>query len=149
MLSRRQTLKGTAAAAGLLICEAVAKPVTDVLIPRQSCGCPRIHELAYRHTCTVHDEKGRRWDSYTIEEILGPGEKIDVQTAETDWSCYCGRHDHPERDSVMPIGTRCVWRNVSYESDEWECDCVAAFIADWLNSVTTDWVAMAKEDGIA
>ena len=144
MLNRRETLTGAAAATGLLVCEAVAKPVTDVLIPRQACGCPRIHELAYGHTCTVHDERGKRWDAYTIEEALD-GSKIDVQTEKTEWSCYCGQHD----DNLMPVGMKCIWRQTSYECDEWECECADSFRASWLAAVTTDWIAMAKEDGLA
>lgn len=148
-ISRRDTKKGAAASATLIACEAIAKPVTDILVPRMTCGCPRVHELKYGHTCIVHDPSGKRWDAYTIEEIVAgmPGLTIEVQTAETEWSCYCGRHEHC--DAQMAVGTRCIWQQTSYEYDEAECECAEAFRASWLADITTDWTAMAKQDGLA
>jgi len=149
-LNRRDAIKGAAATVALIACEAVVPAAAAVIVPTQVCGCPRVHEISYGHTCTVHDEKGRRWDAYTVEEIAAQSHaKIEVQTATTEWTCYCGRHDREHADSTMPVGTRCIWRQVSYFDNEWECDCVDAFRDDWLNCVTTDWIAMAKEDGLA
>lgn len=142
MTTRRGFLHGAAATASLLVCEAVAKPVTDALVDRQACGCPRVHELHWGHTCTVHDETGKRWDAYSIEEVMAhfPHQKIDVAD-HGEWTCYCGRHP----DDYMPEGTRCVWTGGGGETPEWECECVEAFRDSWLNVVTIDWIAAGKE----
>lgn len=144
-VGRRRVLTGALATAALFTCEAVA-PAAVKLVPTQACGCPRIHELSYGHTCTVHDESGKRWDAYTFDDIMAEyrGLKIDVQTADTDWSCYCHRHKR-NADHVMAVGTRCIWQRTSYECDEWECECEHEFREQWLHSITTDWIAMMKE----
>jgi hypothetical protein len=144
MLSRRTTIKGAAATAALLVCEAVAKPVVDALVPLQACGCPRIHETSYGHTCTVHDETGKRWDAYTIDDVAKEC-RVRFEPSDPEWSCYCGRHTNDE----MPAGTLCVWERTSYECDEWECKCAESYRDGWLWAVTTDWIAMAKEGGLA
>lgn len=136
-MNRREVIKGAGATAALLLCE----PVAVLAVPLQSCGCPRVHEIAYGHTCVSHDKIGRRWDTYSIEEIADQFE-IEVQTEDTEWSCYCGRH----HDDLMPIGTRCIWQKVSYEYDEWECGCTEEFRAKWLRCQTTDWIVMMKKD---
>lgn len=148
-IDRRSALKGAAAGAAVIICEVISKPLAAAIIPRQACGCPRIHELAYGHTCIVHDEAGRRWDSYTFEEIAKSNhEKIDVQTAKTEWSCYCAECDKLP-DNIMLVGTKCVWEKTSYEYDEWECYCAEEYRQRWLSNVTIDWIAAAKENGLA
>ena len=114
--------------------------------PKQACGCPRVHVGEQGHTCTVHDEKGRRWDAYTAVEVAALNRvKVEAQTAETDWSCYCGRHGREGDDQVMPIGTPCWWRRTSYEEDEWECGCLESLRDEWLACAQTDWTAMSLE----
>ncbi len=145
-LNRRDALKGAAATAAMIACETIAPASAAVIVPRQSCGCPRIHEIAYGHTCTLHDKSGKRYDSYTFEDVAAEYHATkEIQTADTGWCCYCGRHD----DDYMPVGTNCLWNKTSYEYDEWECKCAEAVLDDWLHAVTTDWIAMAKEGGFA
>ncbi|WP_448031528.1 hypothetical protein [Bradyrhizobium liaoningense] len=142
-LNRRDALKGAVATAAVIACEAIAPAA---VVPKQACGCPRVHELAYGHTCTVHDETGKRWDAWTLEEIAAQShDKLELQTEKTEWNCYCGRHGE---DDLPPVGTACIWRKTSYEYDEWECDCGVAYREAWLAVVTTDWIAMMKEDGL-
>jgi hypothetical protein len=107
----------------------------------QACGCARKHDPKYGHTCTVHDKGARRWDSYTVDDVLKPHE-IDVQAADTEWTCECGRHDE---DGIMAQGTRCVWRCVSTMYDEWECQCVESFMDDWRGVQQTDWIELALQ----
>jgi hypothetical protein len=148
-MDRRTVLKGASASAALIVCETVAPAAAKVIVPTMSCGCPRIHEIHYGHTCTVHDEAGKRWDSYTIDEIAAAGRSdVEFQTAGTDWSCYCDRCDK-FTDNMPPPGTKMIWRKTSYEYDEWECLCEHAEREQWLHDVTTDWIAMAKESGCA
>jgi len=42
--------------------------------------------------CTVHDDDGRRWDSYTAEEVARL-DRQKVEPAQAEWNCYCGRHE--------------------------------------------------------
>lgn len=141
-IGRREVLQGAAAIS--VVAAACLPAAADV--PRQSCGCAYVHEISYGHSCVVHDETGRRWDSYTEDDVATSyGQTFDVQTAATEWSCYCGRHE----DDLMPIGTRCVWQQTSYFENEWECECASEFREQWLNCQTTDWYAMAKADGLA
>jgi hypothetical protein len=147
--SRRQLLKGAGATASLIICEAVSPAAAAVLVPLQACGCPRVHEISYGHTCTVHDKDGKRWDAYTFEEIVALSRaEISVQTETTEWSCYCGRHDE-NFDPIVPVGTRGVWENTSYEYDEWEFTCADEYLASWIRGTAIDWIAEAKKDGFA
>ncbi len=93
----------------------------------------------------VHDANGRRWDSYTGEEVAAlERQSIGVQTEATRWSCYCPAHE-AEPDCLMPVGTKCVWVKTSYEYDEWDCHCLESWRQQWIDVVTTDWSALAKE----
>lgn len=136
---------GGVAVAASIVCE----PVAAVTMPKLGCGCPRIYNPSFGHTCVIHDSKGKRWDAYSFEEIAAIDRvKVDVQTSETEWSCYCSDCDKdPERDNIMPVGTKCVWEKTSYEYDEWECRCATSYRRDWIDNQTTDWIAMAAEDG--
>lgn len=86
--------------------------------------------------CTVHDEEGRRWDSYTAEEVARL-DRQKVEPADPEWSCYCGRHE--ATDNELPAGTPCIWRRTSYEYDEAECECIESYRDRWLSVVTIDW----------
>ena len=132
-----------------LIAVAVARPATAThaslpSVPTYPCGCTRLHPDCLSDTCLVHDEAGRPWESYSAEEIARRDRlTIDVQTEETEWSCFCGDHDdHPE--TLMPVGMLCVW-SIDYHG-EGDCRCLASVRREWLACVTTDWLAMAKED---
>ncbi len=146
-LGRRATLARAGATAALLVCEAVVPAVARAVVPLQACGCTRVHELKYGHTCTVHDETGRRWDSYSAEEVAAMDRET-VEPAKAEWACECGRHDN-DPDQFMAIGTPCIWRKTSYEYDEWEVACIESHRDGWLLCVTTDWVEFAKESGCA
>lgn len=140
-LDRRQVLQTSAALAAVAVMPgASAAPTSTRLHP---CGCANTcPDDEFGGDCLVHDENGRRFDSYTAEEVAAEyGLKVEHQTEETEWSCYCGRHD----DDLMPVGTPCVWEKTSYEYDEWECTCLAALRAEWLSAVTTDWSDMARQ----
>lgn len=143
MPNRREVIKGGIAigAATVLKCESVAA----ALSPTQACGCPRKWPVSYGHTCTVHDANGKRWDAYTFEDVAAEHRcEISIVPKDDEWSCYCGRHP----DDVMPVGSKCVWNKVSYEYDEWECECADAFRDGWLHAVTTDWHQMAADQGM-
>lgn len=113
----------------------------------QACGCQRVHHQSYGHTCIVHDENGKRWDSYSADEVATRDRlKVEVQTSDTGWTCCCGRHGP---DDMMWVGTACWWSQVAIESDEYECRCLESHRDDWLLCVTTDWIAMATADGLA
>lgn len=144
MTTRRDVLKGASAAAASLVLPA---PLSIALAGGLSCGCTRVHEPVYGHTCTIHDEAGRRWDSYSAEEVARQYYRKFEHAPDADdaWTCYCGRHDENE----LPEGTPCVWEKTSYEYDEWECKCLHSIRDDWLSSVTIDWIAAAKEGGLA
>lgn len=144
-ISRRRVLQGAGAiiTTNALKCEAIA----DVAVPRQSCGCPRKWPIEYGHTCCIHDASGKCWDSYTFEEIAAEQrDEISIVPADDEWTCYCGNYAH--NDDVMPAGTKCVWRKVSNEYDEWECNCARCYRDEWLSVVTTDWIQMAADDGL-
>lgn len=142
-INRRNTLKGAAAVATTAICEPVYAAVKSPSLP---CGCSKLHLEYEGEDCTVHDEAGKRWDAYTGDEIAKAMNYggYEIQTADTEWSCYCGRHDD-QGDNLMPIGTRCLWFKTSYEYDEWECQCEASIKDDWLRDTTIDWYAASKE----
>lgn len=141
--TRRETIIGGAAVAVSIICQ----PVAAAVIPKLGCGCPRLYNPSFGHTCCVHDDKGRRWDDYTTDEMATmSNDVLEVQTADTQWSCYCSKCDAYD-DNMPPPGTRFVWRKTSYEYDEWESDCEHAYRQEWLGVQTTDWIAMAAEDG--
>lgn len=146
-ITRRGALARAGATVGLLVCEAITPAIARAVVPMQACGCPRTRPAFVGHPCIVHDERGRRWDDYTAEEVAAAGGEV-VQPAEAEWSCYCGRHDG-DLDQFMVVGTPCIWRKTSYEYDEWECQCIDGNRDQWLINVTTDWYAMAKEGGFA
>lgn len=100
-----------------------------------ACRC-RFHD-----GCTVHDDEGRRWDSYTPEEVAAL-EGVAVMKSEPEWSCYCGRHK--ATNDEMPEGTPCVWKHISHEYDEWECECLEAYRDSWLYHQTVDWAALGR-----
>lgn len=138
MLSRRAAIKGATATAGLLLCE----PVAAIIFPAMPCGCRRVHEVAFGDECIVHDETGRKWSSYTPDDYAKRERiPIEAQTADSEWSCYCGKHP----DNLMPVGTKCVWHKTSYYDDEWECRCLQSERDEWLYAVTTDWRSLSKE----
>lgn len=91
--------------------------------------------------CTVHDEDGKRWDAYTIDDIALL-DRLTYEPAQEGWSCYCGRHE--ATDNELPIGTPCVWRQVSYESNEWECECAESYRDGWLSAQSVDWERMGR-----
>ena len=101
------------------------------------CRC-RFHD-----GCTVHDDDGRRWDSYTAAEVAALDD-LKVEPAEPDWSCYCGRHE--ATDAELPAGTPCVWRRTSYEYDEWECECIESYRDSWLSHQSIDWERLGRAD---
>lgn len=91
--------------------------------------------------CTVHDDEGRRWDSYTAEEVARL-DRQKVEPAQAEWNCYCGRHE--DTDSELPEGTPCIWRRTSWEYDEWECECIESYRDRWLTAVTVDWGRLGR-----
>jgi hypothetical protein len=142
--TRRHVLKGAVATAASV---ALPAPIVIALADDQACGCPRVHEPIYGHTCTTHDERGRRWDNYTAEDVAAEYHAtVEFAPGGDDaWHCYCHRY----HDGEMAEGTPCVWEKASYEYDEWDCKCLESVRDDWLHAVTTDWIAMAKESGMA
>jgi hypothetical protein len=144
--NRRTVLKGAGAVvASKFVCTPVAIALDAV--PRMSCGCVNPHpEYDEFPSCCVHDKDGKRWDSYTFEDVAkASNAEIEVQTSDTEWSCYCSRCDQ-YRDNQFPVGTRCVWEQTSYEYNEHECRCEHSYREDFINCATTDWIAMVKED---
>lgn len=94
--------------------------------------------------CDVHDDAGRRWDSYTTDDMAkAMGLEFQPAPADGEWSCYCGRHD--ATDAEVPIGTPCYWERTSYEYDEWECKCAAAVFDDWVDAQSPFWEQAARQ----
>lgn len=93
--------------------------------------------------CTIHDDAGRRWDSYTAAEVASLDDQK-VEPAEPEWHCYCGRHE--ATDHELPVGTPCIWRRTSYEYDEWECECIESYRDTWLSHQVVDWEALGRAD---
>ncbi len=91
--------------------------------------------------CTVHDDDGRRWDSYTAEEVARL-DRQEVEPAQAEWSCYCGRHEATHDE--LPEGTPCIWRRTSWEYDEWECECIESYRDRWLSVVSIDWDRLGR-----
>lgn len=121
------------------------------IVPTQSCGCPRLYPLTYGHHCIVHDDTGKRWDAYTFEDVCREWHmtELDVVTVApgAEMSCYCGRHRHRRYGKhYMNAGERGVWTGGGGETPEYEFECEHAFRQNYIDSVTTDWIAMAIED---
>lgn len=93
--------------------------------------------------CTVHDDAGKRWDAYTIDDVARI-DGVTFEQSQEEWSCYCGRHE--ATDNEMPVGTACIWRKTSYEYDEWECECAESYRDTWLSHQSVDWSALGRAD---
>lgn len=107
------------------------------------CGCSSKKPIGEFDGCLVHDENGKRWDAYTLEDVCKANRsKISVVGPDEAWSCACEQHDALDD---LPIGTRGVWRQTCWEYDEWEFRCEASEIDAFVMVQTTDWAAMARE----
>lgn len=116
-----------------------------IATPRFPCGCASKRPILEFDGCLVHDETGKRWDAYTLDEIAAMNrDEITVVGKDDEITCYGGYC--PDHD-VLPVGTRGVWRRTSYEYDEWEFKCARCEREEWLSCQTTDWRAMAEELG--
>lgn len=98
----------------------------------------------YHLGCPVHDDDGKRWDAYTIDDIARI-DRVKFEPAKEGWSCYCGRHE--ATDSEMPAGTLCLWERTSHEYDEAECLCAEDYRDRWLVHQSIDWygIGLAEE----
>lgn len=140
-MNRRSVLICLAASAAAGVAHTPA--LAALTAPRFPCGCASQKPIGEFDGCLVHDEKGKRWDAYTLEDVCKANrDKIATVGPRDAWSCACGEHEALED---LPVGTRGVWRQASYEYDEWEFRCEASEIADFVMVQTTDWDAMARE----
>ncbi len=107
-----------------------------------TCGCPAPYKASFGHTCIVHDANGRRWDSYTGEEIA-KDDGLTIHTADGETYCGCARHTGTD----MPAGTLCVEIISGGEEPEADVKCLDSYRQEWINVQTIDWIAAARDDG--
>lgn len=141
MIRRRSTIIKAAA----LVCTAVVpKPLRAVIAgPTYPCGCARRRPGEEFDDCLVHDTAGKRWDAYTFEEIVRLNREEVTIVAEGD-DIYCDAGFCNSLDE-LPAGTRGVWRQASYEYNEWAFRCARCERQEWLSVQTIDWYAELRE----
>lgn len=154
-VSRRKLLTGAAAVA--------LSPIAPTAQANDQerfagCGCINPRPQDEFGECLTHDKHGRRWDAYTEDEVLallGYTEK-DIYIVGPDDEALCCNYGPEtvnngrtffEANRNMPIGTKMAGCVSGYYEPEYDEKCAACHRAEWLTIQTTDWYALAYEDG--
>jgi len=159
-IHRRQLLTGVVATAALITCEAVSPAATKLIVPTQACGCPRKWAISFGHTCTVHDDNGKRWEDYTFDDVVKEyrAEVTVCKSRKDELTCYaCPDPSGKNNDyysHILKRGERGVWEGGGGEEPEYEFYCAEAWRRRYLDGVMMDWIDWAykdcvKESGLA
>lgn len=141
-VSRRMLLLGGVSS---LVAATISVPLAaaDTRKRFPACGCVDPYPDSGCSNCLTHDERGRRWDSYTGHEVAALyGYEVHEADGEEECCDSCGYRAYEPMEAGTPFA---AWVSGYYEPEA-EQQCLDCLRADWLNVTTTDWYGMHLAD---